>query len=106
MNDDITYCKNGWNECMVTRCERHPSNIHVIRFPHSYAELYRTEYCPLEKPKLTNRERLAQDILTHDAEWVVCRLEQMFRDNSHRWNDSHKGMVAWLEEECKDDIHD
>ena len=32
MNDDITYCKNGWNECMVTRCERHPSNIkHLLR---------------------------------------------------------------------------
>lgn len=52
---------------------------------------------------MTNRERLAQDIITHDAEWVICRLEQMMRDNSHRWNDSHKGMVKWLDEECRDE---
>lgn len=52
MNDDITYCKNGWNECMVTRCERHPSNILHPEEPHSYAELYRMEYCLLQETNL------------------------------------------------------
>ena len=47
--DDITFCMNGWNDCMVIRCERHPHNIQDKTIPHSYAKLYRTEYCPLEK---------------------------------------------------------
>lgn len=52
---------------------------------------------------MTNRERLAQDVMTHDAKWVVTYLEQMFRNNSHRWNDSHKGMVAWLDKEIENE---
>ncbi len=51
MTEDITFCQNGWEECQVTRCERHPSNIENPQLPHSYAKLYRTEYCPLEKPQ-------------------------------------------------------
>ena len=51
MTEDITFCQNGWEECLVTRCERHPSNIENPQIPHSYAKLYRTEYCPLEKPQ-------------------------------------------------------
>lgn len=51
MTDDMTFCKNGWDECKVTRCERHPSNIKHKELPHSYAELYRTEYCFLEWQK-------------------------------------------------------
>lgn len=51
MIEDITFCQNGWEECQVTRCERHPSNIENPQLPHSYAKLYRTEYCPLEKPQ-------------------------------------------------------
>lgn len=48
MNDDITFCLNGGKkECMVVRCERHPSNIVDRSIPHSYAELYMTEYCPI-----------------------------------------------------------
>ena len=50
MDDDITFCINGWKECGLTRCERHPSNISDKSIPHSFAELYQTEYCPLEKP--------------------------------------------------------
>ena len=51
MTEDITFCQNGWEECQVTRCERHPSNIENPQLPHTYAKLYRTEYCPLEKPQ-------------------------------------------------------
>lgn len=50
--DDITFCLNGWRkECMVTRCERHPDNIRDKTIPHSFSEFYKTEYCPLERPK-------------------------------------------------------
>ena len=54
MNDDITFCMNGWKECGLTRCERHPSNISDRSIPHSFAKLYRTEYCPLEMPKVAD----------------------------------------------------
>lgn len=50
--DDITFCLNGWRkDCMVTRCERHPDNIRDKTIPHSFSEFYKTEYCPLERPK-------------------------------------------------------
>lgn len=51
MTEDMTFCQNGLEECQVTRCERHPSNIENPQLPHSYAKLYRTEDCPLEKPQ-------------------------------------------------------
>ena len=46
--DDITFCMD---DCGVVRCERHPSNIKDRTIPHSYSHFYRSEYCPLEKPK-------------------------------------------------------
>ena len=54
--DDITFCMNGWHECSVIRCERHPHNIQDKTIPHSYAELYQTEYCPLGKSETRKRE--------------------------------------------------
>ena len=48
MMDDITFCMD---DCGVVRCERHPSNIKDRTIPHSYSHFYRSEYCPLEKPK-------------------------------------------------------
>lgn len=45
--DDITYCKRGFSGCMITTCYRHPQNIENINMPHSYADLYRTECCPI-----------------------------------------------------------
>lgn len=49
--DDITFCTSGFRkECGVVRCERHPNNITDRTIPHSFAEFYQTEYCPLEKP--------------------------------------------------------
>ena len=47
--DDITFCLRGMKDCEVIRCERHPHNIMDKTIPHSFAELYETEYCPLEK---------------------------------------------------------
>ena len=50
--DDITFCMRGLDDCLVTRCERHPRNIIHQELPHSYAQLYQTEYCPLNTPKV------------------------------------------------------
>lgn len=51
MSDDITFCMNGWNECGVTRCFRHPHNIVHKDEPHSFANFYGTDICPLDTPK-------------------------------------------------------
>ena len=64
--DDITFCWNGFEECGLTRCERHPSNISDRSIPHSFAKLYRTEYCPLEMPKVADMVE-GEDLISRQA---------------------------------------
>lgn len=84
MNEDITFCKN---ECMVTRCERHPSNIKHPELPHSYAELYRTEYCCLLRGLKSqgkwipeNNRRKSQIFICSECSGIVY-YPQNHRDN-------------------------
>ena len=58
MSDDKTFCLN-WKGCRVVRCERDPSNIQEKEIPHSFAELYMTDCCPLT-PKWTVDEVVKQ----------------------------------------------
>lgn len=49
MMDDMTFCLEGWEgQCKVTRCERHPNNIRDRTIPHSFANFYQTDLCPLD----------------------------------------------------------
>lgn len=69
-SDDITFCSQ--DDCHVSRCERHPSNIKHPELPHSYAMLYQTEYCPLEqKPKVYAF-----------GEWIPCSERLPYKDGT------------------------
>ena len=75
--DDITFCMD---DCGVVRCERHPSNIKDRTIPHSYSHFYRSEYCPLEKPKPKFGEQIpVSERLPNENEdalvWVYDRAE-------------------------------
>lgn len=68
--DDITFCLRGMKDCEVIRCERHPHNIMDKTIPHSFAELYETEYCPLEKAKRKQGKREREpmdDLISREA---------------------------------------
>ena len=49
---------------------------------------------------MTNQERFAWDLLSHDAEWACNRLMKI-RRSSTWWSDSREYIIDWFgKEEC------
>ena len=75
--DDITFC---CDDCQVFRCERHPGNIMHPELPHSFANLYQTEYCllgrqvPKEKIEIVRCKDCVHNKSAADSGNANCEL--------------------------------
>lgn len=73
--DDITFCAS---ECDKEECFRHPSNIKQPQYPHSFAGLKGTEYCPDQE--LRRPEHKADDMKNQFEKYMNELKRQLGRD--------------------------
>lgn len=64
LSDDITFCGNN---CVDTKCRRHPTNIQDLSIPHSFAYLLGTEDC---------RQLHLMKARQHEARARECEVEE------------------------------